>query len=155
MTLTPSSLARAIMSTLFLDETACAILYYVSPWYMIRVMGRTNSAAKVLLCMRRRSTSRVLLTRKALWPEGIMWRVFLLDPKPIYTHHQNSVPSVDCWRWAQGLPLKDDPSHTTNGCHRSQRTDGITICPLNRLRTRLSIPLGFLQLGSTHLNLSL
>ena len=43
----------------------------------------TYSAAKVLLCMRRRSTSRVLLTRKALWPEGIMWRVFLFDPKPI------------------------------------------------------------------------
>jgi hypothetical protein len=44
----------------------------------------TYSAAKVLLCMRRSSTSRVLLTRKALWPDGIMWRVFLLEPNPIY-----------------------------------------------------------------------
>lgn len=33
----------------------------------------------------------------------------------------------------------------------AKHTDGITICPLNRLRTRLSIPLGFLQLASTHL----
>ena len=35
------------------------------------------------------------------------------------------------------------------------RTDGIAAWPLNRLRTRLSIPLGFLQLGSTHMNRSL
>lgn len=33
--------------------------------------------------MRRSSTSDVLLTRKALCPDGIMWRVFLLEPKPI------------------------------------------------------------------------
>jgi hypothetical protein len=33
--------------------------------------------------MRRRSTSRELLTRNALWPEGIRWRVFLLEPYPI------------------------------------------------------------------------
>lgn len=33
-------------------------------------------------------------------------------------------------------------------------TDGIAAWPLNLLRTRLSIPLGFLQFGSTHLNLS-
>jgi hypothetical protein len=37
----------------------------------------------------------------------------------------------------------------------SQRTDGITICPLKRLRTRLSIPFGFLQLGSTRMKVSL
>ena len=28
--------------------------------------------------------SRALWTRKALWPEGIMWRVFLLLPYPIF-----------------------------------------------------------------------
>ena len=94
VTLTPSSLARAIISTLFLDETACAILSYVSPCYWSEYVDRTNSAANVLLCMRRRSTSRVLLTRKALWPEGIMWRVFLLEPKPICTHHQYFVLHV-------------------------------------------------------------
>jgi hypothetical protein len=55
---------------------------YVSPGLSYCQNG-TNSAAKVLLCMRRRSTSLVLLTRKALWPEGIMWRVFLFEPKPI------------------------------------------------------------------------
>ncbi len=38
------------------------------------------SAAKVLLCISRRSTSPVLCTRKALWPEGMRWRVFLLEP---------------------------------------------------------------------------
>ena len=43
----------------------------------------THSAAKVLLCIRRRSTSAGLCTRKALWPEGIRWRVFLLEPYPI------------------------------------------------------------------------
>lgn len=42
------------------------------------------SAAKVLLCMRSRSTSPGLCTRKALWPEGIKWRVFLLEPYPIW-----------------------------------------------------------------------
>jgi hypothetical protein len=31
----------------------------------------------------------------------------------------------------------------------------MAMLPLNRLRTRLSMPLGFLQLGSTHLNRSL
>ncbi len=35
------------------------------------------------------------------------------------------------------------------------RTLGIGACPLNRLLTQLSMPLGFLQLGSTHLNRSL
>jgi hypothetical protein len=35
------------------------------------------------LCMSRISTSLGLWTRKALWPEGIMCRVFLFEPKPI------------------------------------------------------------------------
>jgi hypothetical protein len=34
------------------------------------------------------------------------------------------------------------------------RTDGMAMLPLNRLRTRLSMPLGFRQLRSTHLNRS-
>lgn len=34
-------------------------------------------------------------------------------------------------------------------------TDGIAACPLNRLRTRLSIPFGFLHAASTHLYVSL
>jgi len=38
---------------------------------LVSDVGKTYSAAKVLLCMRRRSTSLVLWTRKALWPEGI------------------------------------------------------------------------------------
>jgi len=66
VTLTPRALAFAMMSTRFRLETACAI-----------------SAAYVRLCMRRSSTSRGLLTRNALWPEGIMCLVFLLEPKPI------------------------------------------------------------------------
>jgi len=98
VTLTPSCFARETISIRFLDETACAI-----------------SAAYVLLCMRRSSRSRVLFTRNDLCPEGIMWRVFLLLPKPIF---------------------------------------GMTAVPLNRLLTRLSMPFGFLQLGSTHLNRS-
>lgn len=41
---------------------------------------KTYSAAKVRLCMRRSSTSLRLLTRKALWPEGVRNLVFLLEP---------------------------------------------------------------------------
>lgn len=36
-----------------------------------------------------------------------------------------------------------------------KRTDGIAAWPLNRLRTRLSIPFGFLHAASTHLYVSL
>lgn len=87
VTLTPSCFARVMISILFLDETAWEILIQVSlVGYSMNAC--TYSAANVLLCMRRRSTSRTLLTRKALWPEGIMWRVFLLDPKPIYIRYQ-------------------------------------------------------------------
>lgn len=39
----------------------------------------------------------------------------------------------------------------TTKCSEASRTEGIAAWPLNRLRTRLSIPFGFLQLGSTHL----
>jgi hypothetical protein len=66
VTLTPSAFAFARISTRFRDDTACAI-----------------SAAYVRLCMRSRSTSLGLWTRKALWPEGIMWRVILFEPNPI------------------------------------------------------------------------
>ena len=38
------------------------------------------SAAKLLLCMRRMSTSRTLLTKNFLRPLGRRWRVFLLLP---------------------------------------------------------------------------
>jgi hypothetical protein len=75
VTLTPSAFAFAKISTRFLDDTACAI-----------------SAAYVLLCMRRRSTSFGLWTRKARWPEGIMCRVFLFEPKPIYDRDIISQP---------------------------------------------------------------
>jgi hypothetical protein len=43
-----------------------------------------------LLCIRRSSTSRTLLTRKALWPEGIMCLVFLLEPKPICVERESN-----------------------------------------------------------------
>lgn len=51
--------------------------------------------------MSSRSTSLTLLTRKALWPEGIMKRVFLLEPKPICSNH----PSVS------KLPQFLSPTH--------------------------------------------
>ena len=90
MTLTPNIFAFATISTLFLDETACEILLVVSILYLLahkqskteRSMA-TYSAANVLLCMRRRSMSLRLWTTKALWPEGIRWRVFLFEPYPI------------------------------------------------------------------------
>lgn len=63
VTFTPSCLALATMSILLRADTACAI-----------------SAAYRRLCIRRRSTSRTLLTRNALWPDGVRWRVFLFDP---------------------------------------------------------------------------
>ena len=50
-------------------------------WFRLPLCIRcAYSAAYVLLCISRRSRSRVLLTRNALWPDGIMWRVFLLLP---------------------------------------------------------------------------
>lgn len=45
--------------------------------------------------------------------------------------------------------LQDEPPSNV------KRTDGIAACPLNRLRTRLSIPFGFLHAASTHLYVSL
>lgn len=105
VTLTPSSFARWTISILFLDETACEILLIVrifayclvgcvaSDTGVDRRRG-SYSAAKVLLCIRRRSTSRVLLTRKALWPEGIMWRVFLFDPNPIWSPSSAIVQTI-------------------------------------------------------------
>ena len=47
---------------------------------MPRKGEKTYSAAWVRLCIRRSSTSLALLTTKALWPEGIMYLVFLLEP---------------------------------------------------------------------------
>ena len=90
VTLTPNCFAFATMSTLFLDETACEILEkwsvcHFALWNGYRKVeaeghSSTYSAAKVLLCIKRRSTSDGLWTRKALWPEGIKWRVFLFEP---------------------------------------------------------------------------
>lgn len=45
--------------------------------------------------------------------------------------------------------LQDEPHSNV------KLTDGIAACPLNRLRTRLSIPFGFLHAASTHLYVSL
>lgn len=120
----------------------------ISPTFLQPDLKITYSAAKVLLCIRRRSTSRTLLTRKALWPEGIMWRVFLFDPKPIY--------SVSISRYSHlGAELQGVSQNCFGSRPESpqifQRTDGITIWPLNRLRTLLSIPFGFLHEASTHL----
>ena len=81
VTFTPSCFAFATISTLFFDETACEILVVVSITFLASSEDReAYSAAKVVLCMRRRSTSPGLLTTKALCPEGIMWRVFLFEP---------------------------------------------------------------------------
>jgi hypothetical protein len=116
----------------------------------------TYSAAKVLLCMRRSSTSRVLLTRKALWPDGIMWRVFLLEPNPIYnlqSVHALSTARAEVHDSFEASMSLSAFESTTTSQDTFQHTEGITIWPLNRLRTLLSIPLGFLQLASTHLYL--
>jgi hypothetical protein len=50
---TPSTLALAMISIRFFDET---------PW--------ATAAAYLLLCIRRRSSSETLWTRSSLWPEG-------------------------------------------------------------------------------------
>jgi hypothetical protein len=44
----------------------------VSYSWSSEIGGRAYSAAWVRLCIRRSSTSLTLLTRKALWPEGVM-----------------------------------------------------------------------------------
>lgn len=46
--------------------------------------GETYSAAYVRLCINNSSTSLGFWTRKTLCPDGIIWRVFLLLPYPIY-----------------------------------------------------------------------
>lgn len=67
VTFTPSCFALATISTRFLDDTAWAILVDVSSWSCSSRSCRvTYSAAYVLLCIRRRSTSDGLLTTKAL-----------------------------------------------------------------------------------------
>lgn len=88
VTFTPSCLARASISTRFLDETACDILESESVTVLPTIIDGPHSAAKVRLCIKSMSISRVLCTRNALWPEGIMWRVFLLEPYPIYGHQR-------------------------------------------------------------------
>jgi hypothetical protein len=60
---TPKIFALSTISTLFLLLTPCAI-----------------DAAYLPLCMSKSSSSERLWTRNSLWPEGIMWRVFLLEP---------------------------------------------------------------------------
>jgi len=81
VTFTPSCFARAMISSRFRAETACAILpRLLAATTLLQKSNFTHSAANVWLCMRRRSTSLAFLTRKALWPEGIRCRVFLLEP---------------------------------------------------------------------------
>lgn len=113
----------------------------------------TYSAAYVRLCIKRISTSLTLLTRNALWPDGIIWRVFLFEPNPIYTdgsqhievHQAELAPERHLGRMSTKVETSTGQKHT----------DGKTWFPLNRRRTRLSIPLGFLQAESRHLNRSL
>jgi hypothetical protein len=112
VTLTPSAFAFARILTRFLDDTACAI-----------------SAAYVLLCMRSRSTSFGLWTRKARWPEGIMCRVFLFEPKPIYNKAivSQSVPESELVGDIQSPISSYSRSRgLSNDHHFSARTDGIT-----------------------------
>ena len=59
-----------------------------------------------------------------------------------------------CWSHSQSRAIHQHQSERHGHCI-DRRTFGIAACPLNRLRTRLSIPLGFLQAGSTHMYVSL
>jgi hypothetical protein len=95
----------------------------------------------------------VLWTRKALWPEGIMWRVFLFEPKPIC--------DFLCQSFLFSLPFAISMSalgvaivSVVAGYSKVEHTEGMTIWPLNRRRTRLSIPFGFLHADGTHLKRS-
>ncbi len=78
-----------------------------------------------------------------------------LSALPFFTH----LPSLSCSLHGLDLPMPAEypllhslrlPS--TTGI--VQRTFGITAWPLKRLLTRLSIPFGFLQLGSTRMKRS-
>lgn len=125
--------------------------------------------------MRSKSTSVGLWTRKALWPEGIKWRVFLLEPYPICAIQNLSViclltaPHQESQEKRFGRSFRSrlevsslcDPAMgvlhwlQVELSSNVKRTDGIAACPLNRLLTRLSIPFGFLHAASTHLYVSL
>ena len=81
--------------------------------------GTAYSAAKVLLCMRRRSTSAGLLTTKALWPEGIMWRVFLFEPNPIYRCRHPSANALSLLARTHSFLLKEVSENQTYRWHHS------------------------------------
>ena len=122
------------------------------------------SAAKVVLCMRRRSTS---LTENFVSsdPGGADWcsRTVVDDESLVAGGHQVTgllVGSVtDLCRTRQSMPISQSspPQQCSiRRCRpvvhrvvRAVRTLGIAAWPLNRLRTRLSIPLGLRHEGST------
>lgn len=91
--------------------------------------------------------SGMLWTRNALCPEGIMWRVFLLDPKPIcnpppiFNNRQIANSNIASY---SSYPRTPQPP-----IRGVERTEGMTACPLKRLLTLLSIPLGFLHAALT------
>jgi hypothetical protein len=152
VTLTPSSFARATISILFLDETAWEILYPVSP--SIKVLGDANILCGVDLVVHEEEVNVTgVVNEESLVTGGHHVAGLLVRSE---TNLQT--------RSAGGLDLKSEARRGLEGLlfslnfspqHQSHlvlpRTDGITICPLNRLRTRLSIPFGFLQLASRHL----
>ena len=60
-----------------------------------------------------------------------------------------------CWNRIQSKPIQILVNSCSNPpppeTRQDHRTEGMAACPLNRLLTRLSIPLGFLHAASTHL----
>ena len=87
-----------------------------------------------------------LATRKALCPLGIRWRVLRLDPYPIYESQIRQSLFTPNFSWPNSTSRRRVlPGIRAVGI----RTLGIAACPLKRLRTRLSIPLGLRHEGST------
>jgi hypothetical protein len=102
VTFTPNCLALAMISMRFRAETACEILHNMLTWLPQCTEGGKRTPRRRSGCAsgggRHRGLGSVsfpilyptpcgsiipLWTRKALWPLGIMWRVFLLEPYPI------------------------------------------------------------------------
>ena len=156
VTLTPSCFARATISTLFLAETAWEILdiMLVSISSSL-VWSKDNVLCGVGLVVHKKEVNITGVVNEESLVAGwhhvaglLVGTETNLYRNIISPYSIDIVPSLpDLHRYFHLESNKTFQYH----CRWAVHTDGITICPLKRLRTRLSIPLGFLQLASTHL----
>lgn len=164
-----------MISILFLDETAWEILLRVSPdgysrryLYILSSEGLVVHEEKVnfadvvdeesLVTGRHHVASLLVGSETNLYPSSaiVPLHAFVVD-------RGSRIRPLSSWatshpKFLRSTPLVAHSFQSSNPVSRPPisylRTDGITIWPLNRRRTLLSIPFGFLQLDLTHMNMS-